>query len=71
LFFLSQADARPWLCVFDNADDLSVWIRRLESELESDSWKAYLPKSKTAVKLASPNIIEVPEMDEASAVQLL
>ncbi len=24
--YLSQADARPWLCVFDNADDLSMWI---------------------------------------------
>jgi len=80
---LSQADTRPWLCVFDNADDLSMWIRSSGSEPGSGSLKEYLPKSKQgcivfttrdkkiAVKLASPNIVEVPEMDEDGAVELL
>jgi hypothetical protein len=80
---LSQADARPWLCVFDNADDLSIWIRSSGLEPGSGNLKEYLPKSKqgcivfttrdkkTAVKLAGQNIIEVPEMDEDGALQLL
>ena len=80
---LSQADARPWLCVFDNVDDLSMWIRSSGSEPGSDSLKEYLPKSKqgcivfttrdkkTAVKLVGRNFIQVPEMDEDGAMQLL
>jgi tetratricopeptide (TPR) repeat protein len=80
---LSQEDARPWLCVFDNADDLSMWIRSSVSEPGSGSLKEYLPKSKqgcivfttrdkkTAVKLAGHNIIEVPDMDDDGAIQLL
>ena len=80
---LSQADARPWLCVFDNADDLGMWIRSSGSEPGSGNLKDYLPTSKqgsiifttrdkkVAVKLASPNIVEVPEMDEDGAVELL
>jgi len=80
---LSQADSRPWLLVFDNADDLGMWISPSRSEPGSGRSKEYLPRSnqgcivfttrdkKTAVKLASPNIIEVPEMDEEGAVELL
>lgn len=80
---LSQADTRPWLCVFDNADDLSMWIRSSGSEPGSKNLKDYLPKSKqgcivfttrdkkTAIKLAGQNIIEVPEMEEDGALQLL
>jgi hypothetical protein len=79
---LSQVDARPWLCVFDNADDISMWIHP-GSESESRSLKEYLPKSKQgcivfttrdrkmAVKLAGQNIVEVPEMDEDGAMYLL
>jgi hypothetical protein len=43
---LSQADARPWLCVFDNADDLSMWIRLSGSDPGPGSLKEYLPMSK-------------------------
>jgi tetratricopeptide (TPR) repeat protein len=80
---LSQADAQPWLCVFDNADDLSMWICSSGSEPGSGGLKEYLPKSKqgcilfttrdkkTAVKLVGQNFIEVPEMDEDGAMQLL
>jgi hypothetical protein len=80
---LSREDIGPWLCVFYNADDLSMWIRVSGSEPGPGSLKEYLPKSKqgcivftsrdkkTAVKLAGRNIIEVPEMDEDGAIQLL
>jgi len=80
---LNQADSRPWLLVFDNADDLGMWIGSSASEAGSGRLKEYLPRSKqgcivfttrdkrTAVRLASPNIIEVPEMDEDGAVALL
>jgi hypothetical protein len=79
---LSREDARPWLLVFDNADDLSLWIS--SSGLEpGGGLKEYLPRNKqgcivftsrdkkTAFKLAGQNIIEVPEMDEDGALQLL
>src|SRR5436190_18105249 len=64
---LSQTDARPWLLVFDNADDLGMWIHSSGSEPGCGSLKEYLPKSKQgcivfttrdkkiAVKLASLN----------------
>jgi hypothetical protein len=80
---LSQVDTRPWLCVFDNADDMSMWIHPSGSEPGSSGLKEYLPKSKhgcivfttrdkkTAVKLANQNIIEVPEMDKDGAMLLL
>jgi len=80
---LSKADSRPWLLVFDNADDVGMWIGPSGSEAGSGALKEYLPKSnqgcivfttrdkKTAVKLAGSNIIEVPEMDEDGAFELL
>ena len=80
---LSQADSRPWLLIFDNADDVGMWVIPSRSEAGSGWLKEYLPRSKqgcivfttrdkkAAVKLASPNIVEVPEMDEDGAVELL
>lgn len=67
----------------DNTDDISIWIDPPGAELVSGRLKEYLPKSKhgcivftsrdkqTGVKLAGQNIIEVPEMDEGGALQLL
>lgn len=51
---LSQEDTRPWLLVFDNADDISMWIGSSESlpgptpglSRGSGSLKEYLPKSR-------------------------
>jgi tetratricopeptide (TPR) repeat protein len=72
---LSQPSAGRWLLILDNVDEVHMW----DAEL-----KAYLPKSqqgcvicttrnrKVAVKIAAaPNIIEVPKMDEETAMQLL
>jgi hypothetical protein len=71
---LSQQSTAQWLFIVDNVDDMDMW-----NEL-----KAYLPKSrrgcvicttrsrKVAVKItAASNVIEVPEMDEEIAMQLL
>jgi tetratricopeptide (TPR) repeat protein len=79
--YLSDQSAGQWLLVFDNADDVNMWIT--QSGLGSGRLIDYLPRSeqgcivfttrdrKTAVKLAHRNIIEVPEMDEDVAIQLL
>jgi hypothetical protein len=88
---LSQDNAPPWLLIFDNADDMSMWTRLPGSapvsapgtKAGSGGLKDYLPRSKqgcivfttrdkkTAVKLVGQNFIEVPEMDENGAMELL
>ena len=78
---LSNESTGQWLLVFDNADDIDMWIGK--SEQGSGRLIEYLPRSKqgsiifttrdrkAAVKLAHQNIVEVPEMDETIAAQLL
>ncbi|KAI4592133.1 hypothetical protein KJ359_011508 [Pestalotiopsis sp. 9143b] len=78
---LSLESAGQWLLVFDNADDMDMWIDR--SAPNSSRLIDYLPKSargsilfttrdkKAAVKFAGRNIIELSEMDEAGGEQLL
>ncbi|RDW59079.1 hypothetical protein BP5796_12003 [Coleophoma crateriformis] len=81
--YLSGESAGQWLLVFDNADDINMWITKCGSEEESSRLINCLPRSeqgcivftsrdrKTAVKLAQHNVIEVPEMNEEMATQLL
>jgi Cdc6-like AAA superfamily ATPase len=81
--YLSKESAGQWLLVFDNADDINMWIVEAGSKPGSGRLIEYLPRSnqgcivftsrdrKTAVKLAYQNIVEVPEMDEDIATQLL
>jgi tetratricopeptide (TPR) repeat protein len=81
--YLSKETAGQWLLVFDNADDINMWIGEAGSEPGSDRLIEYLPRSeqgcivftsrdrKTAVKLAHQNIVDVPEMEEDVATQLL
>lgn len=81
--YLSRESAGQWLLVFDNADDIDMWISKSHSEQESSRLIDYLPRSehgcivfttrdrKTAVKLAQKNVVEVPEMDEDVAIHLL
>ena len=71
---LSQDSAGQWLLIIDNVDDMSMWENGL---------KAYLPRSdrgsvvcttrsmKIAAKIAASNVIQVPEMDEEMAMQML
>jgi tetratricopeptide (TPR) repeat protein len=80
---LSKESTGQWLLVFDNADDVEMWTIEAGTELGSRRLIDYLPKSeygsivftsrnrKTAVKLANQNLIEVPELDEDTAIQLL
>ena len=61
--YLSKESTGQWLLVFDNADDINMWIAKPESEPESGRLIEYLPRSsqgcivfttrdrKTAVKL--------------------
>ncbi len=79
--YLSKESAGRWLVVFDNADDVNMWITK--SGPGSGRLMDYIPRSeqgciafttrdrKTAVKLAHRNVVEVPEMDEDVAIQLL
>ena len=75
---LSKESTGRWLLVFDNADDLDMWIAKAGSRLQprqgSHPLIDYLPKSKQgavifttrdrkiAVKLAQQNVINVPAM---------
>jgi hypothetical protein len=81
--YLSKERADQWLLVFDNADDVNMWIVEARSkpgfcrliEYLSQSNQGYIVfisrDRKTAVKLAYQNIVEVPEMDEDIVTQLL
>ncbi len=85
--FLNKDDAGQWLLIFDGADDLDMWIAMVESGLPHGQVTQplinYLPKSRrgavifttrnreTALALARPNVVEVPQMDENAAAQLL
>ena len=78
--YLSQNKAGQWLLIFDNADDIDMWIGSSSSRANLID---YLPRSsqgsivfttrsrKIAVDLAHQNIVEVSEMDEETATQML
>jgi hypothetical protein len=69
--------------VFDNSDDIEMWVTKPQSAQGTGGFVEYLPKSdhgciifttcdrKAAIKLTQSNIIEVPEMNEKAATQLL
>ncbi|KAL1889913.1 hypothetical protein Sste5346_008640 [Sporothrix stenoceras] len=78
---LSSDSAGQWLLVFDNADDVSIWVDKFVGE--SGRLIDYLPKSqhgsiifttrdkKAATRLAGRNIVEMSVMDEIGSKQLL
>ena len=80
---LSQESTGQWLLIFDNADDIDMWISKGGNENSSYSLKDYLPRShqgcvilttrsrKIAVKLEPSIVIKVLEMDEEVATELL
>jgi hypothetical protein len=79
--YLSTASTGPWLLAFDNANDVNMWITQPGPGF--GRLLDYLPRSpqgcivfttrdrKTAIKLTHRNIIELPDMDEDVAIQLL
>ena len=78
--YLSQNKAGQWLLIFDNADDVDMWVGSTSSRANLID---YLPRSsqgsivfttrsrKIAVDLAHQNIVEISEMDEETATQML
>ena len=85
--YLNKESRGQWLLVFDNADDINMWIAKAVSGPQPLQGPPplldYLPQSKqgailfttrdrkTAVKLAQQNVFELPAMEEEVAVQLL
>ncbi|KAF2468341.1 TPR-like protein [Lindgomyces ingoldianus] len=82
--FLSRDGAGHWVLVFDNADDINMWIDKPNSAAhQSTRLIDYIPRSKNgrvifttrdrkaAVKLAQQNVIEVPQMTEDTATRML
>jgi tetratricopeptide (TPR) repeat protein len=83
---LSKESAGQWLLVFDNADDIDMWISKTAGQQPGQGTRPlvdYLPKSKQgavvfttrdrkiAAKLAQPNVVDIPAMAEDAAAELL
>ena len=77
---LSSEEAGPWLLIIDNADDMNIWAT---SDGSSPALKTYIPNSKYgfvlfttrngqfATKLVGPEVIDIPQMDNEMAAELL
>ncbi|KAE8396152.1 hypothetical protein BDV23DRAFT_193008 [Aspergillus alliaceus] len=78
--FLSQEHAGRWLLIFDNADDMEMWTK---GSATAPPLKDILPQSehghilftsrnrKLAAKLASPNVLSIPDLDQITAKEIL
>jgi hypothetical protein len=78
--YLSRSDMGQWLLIYDNTDDLDMWMTGSNA---SPALKSFLPPNhqgyiifttrnrQLAVKLASPTVIKIPEMDKATAINTL
>jgi len=78
--YLGQKSTGRWLLIFDNADDVSMWVSENSGQKRLID---YLPRSdhgqivfttrdhKAAVKLAHQNVVHIAEADEDLAMQLL
>ncbi|KAE8390429.1 hypothetical protein BDV23DRAFT_183530 [Aspergillus alliaceus] len=78
--YLSQEDAGKWLLIFDNADNMDMWIQTTAGALVLTD---FLPQSeqghvlfttrnqKLAVKLASSHVVPVSEPDEETGIRIL
>lgn len=82
--FLSEQSAGHWILVFDNADDIDMWIGNpVSTQQSSKRLIDYIPRSdtgrvifttrnrKVAVKLAHRNVVEVGKMTEEMSTQML
>ena len=77
--YLSTYKAGRWLLVFDNADDVVMWIgsqgnERLLSYLPTNDMGAIVfttRNKKTAIALAQHHIVEVTEMDHKTSALML
>ncbi|KAH8703588.1 putative kinesin light chain [Talaromyces proteolyticus] len=68
--YLNQKSARKWLLIFDNADDVDMWVNgasALKDSLPENENGRILFTSRNhrlAVDLASPHVISITELDE-------
>ncbi|KAL8786835.1 MAG: hypothetical protein Q9213_002572 [Squamulea squamosa] len=82
--FLSGDSAGHWVLIFDNADDINLWIDNPKFETQQSTRLIdYIPRSKNGrvifttrdrkvgVKLAHQNVIEVPQVTEDTATRML
>ncbi|KIM98305.1 hypothetical protein OIDMADRAFT_202122, partial [Oidiodendron maius Zn] len=79
--YLNKENVGQWILVFDNADNIDMWIK--SSENGHPPLIGYLPRSsrgciifttrnrEVAVELAHQNVVEVTEMSEETATDLL
>jgi nucleoside phosphorylase/tetratricopeptide (TPR) repeat protein len=77
---LSQESAGQWLLIFDNADDMDMWFKGSATALPL---KNIVPRSenghvlftsrnrKLAVRVASPNVLSIPDVDHITAMKIL
>ncbi|KAJ5527190.1 Tetratricopeptide-like helical [Penicillium frequentans] len=77
---LSQDSAGKWLLIFDNADDMEMWTK---GSVTAPPLKNVLPRSenghilftsrnrKLAVRLSSPDVLSIPDVDETTATKIL
>lgn len=85
--YLARKSTGRWLVVFDNGNDIDMWIAKTGSRLQARQGSRALidclPKSnqrtilfitrdrRLAVKLAQQNVVEVLEIGEDAAARLL
>jgi len=81
--WLSQESAGQWLLILDNVDDVDIAFESTSNGTPGITLLDYIPTSskgsivfttrdrKGAVKLARSNVIEIPEMDEDTAAEVL
>ncbi|KAF9884697.1 hypothetical protein FE257_001326 [Aspergillus nanangensis] len=78
--YLSQANTEKWLLIFDNADDMDMWINDSPT---APALKKFLPRNQKgriifttrnrtlAVKLASAHVVTVSEPDQETGLKIL
>ncbi|CAG7916449.1 unnamed protein product, partial [Penicillium olsonii] len=77
---LSQGSAGKWLLIFDNADNMEMWTK---GSATAPPLKDFVPHSenghvlftsrnrKLAVRVASPNVLSIPDVDQITATKIL
>ncbi|KAL5359582.1 hypothetical protein BJX96DRAFT_59790 [Aspergillus floccosus] len=78
--YLGRKSAGKWLLIFDNADDIAMWIRGTN---DSPALEDLLPESnqghilfttrnkQVAVRLVSSDYVQIPEADEKTGIEML
>ncbi|KAF2014032.1 FabD/lysophospholipase-like protein [Aaosphaeria arxii CBS 175.79] len=71
---LSQERAGKWLLIVDNIDDMNIWKTVLRDNLPRSRTGCIVCTTrnrKVAIEISASNVIEVNEMDEETAMELL